>query len=140
MLKREITYEDFNGNQVTDLYYFNLSKPELIEMEVEHKGGFGAMMKTVIDSKDHKTLIKTFKDIVLMSYGVKSDDGKRFIKTDELRLEFSQTAAFDVLFMELATNDAAAAIFIKGVMPKDMAAEVEKAMETGTTPKLVPNP
>lgn len=139
MLKREISYEDFNGDQTTDVYYFHISKPELIEMEVEHEGGFSSMIKKIIESKDHKTLIKTFKEIVLLAYGVKSDDGKRFIKSDQLRQEFAQTAAYSVLFMELATNDGAAATFLKGTLPKDMAGEIEKAIKDGSTPSLVPN-
>lgn len=140
MLKREITYEDFNGNQVTDVFYFNISKPELIDMEVSQKQGFSAWINKIIDDKDHKTLMQTFKEIVLLAYGEKSDDGKRFIKSDQLRLEFSQTAAYNVLFMELATNDGAAATFLKGVLPKDMVGEIDKAIADGATPSLVPNP
>lgn len=137
MLKREIAYEDFNGNQTTDVYYFNISKPELIEMEVEYKNGLSAMIHKIIETKDHKALIKMFKEIVLLAYGEKSDDGKRFVKSDALRNEFSQTAAFNSLFMELATNDSAAVIFLKGVLPKDMVSEIDKAMTATVVP--VPN-
>lgn len=134
MLKREIVYEDFNGNQVTEVFYFNLSKPELVELEVEYEGGFGAMMQKIIEANNHKDLLQHFKRIVLMAYGEKSPDGKRFIKSDQLREEFSQSAAYNALFMELATNDEAAALFIKGVMPKDLASELDKAV------KEVPKP
>ncbi len=130
MLKRSITYEDFNGYETTDIFYFNVSKPELIELEVEYDQGFGEMIQTVIDSKDNKSLIRIFKKIVLLAYGQKSEDGKRFIKSEKLREEFSQTAAYSALFMELAGDDGAAAIFIKGVLPKDMAGEVDKAAKT----------
>lgn len=140
MLKREITYEDFNGEEVTEVFYFNISKPELIEMEVEYEQGFGVMIEKVIKSKDNKTLIKVFKDIVLLAYGKKSEDGKRFIKSEELRLEFSQTAAFSVLFMELAVNDNAAAIFLKGVLPKDMVEEINKAMLSSPPTTVNPTP
>lgn len=126
MLKREITYEDFNGDTVTDIFYFNLSKPELIEMEVEEEGGFGSLLERIIESRNARELIKQFKNIVLMAYGVKSEDGKRFIKSDKLREEFAQTAAYQTLFMELASNDDAAAIFLKGVLPKDLAIDQDK--------------
>ncbi len=126
MLKREIAYEDFNGNQVTDIFYFNISKPELIELEVEYDQGFSAMIQGVIETKNHKSLIKRFKEIVLLAYGQKSEDGKRFIKSDQLREEFSQTAAYIKLFTELATDDNAAAIFIKNVLPKDMIGDLDK--------------
>lgn len=127
MLKRDITYEDFNGNQVTETFYFNISKPELVEMEVEYEGGFGEMIRKIIAENNHKELIKHFKRVVLMAYGQKSEDGKRFIKSDTLREEFSQTAAYNTLFMDLAVNDGAAATFLKGVLPKDMVSEIEKS-------------
>lgn len=131
MLKRSITFEDFNGDQATDVFYFNISKPELVEMEVEYDNkGFATFIQRIIDTKDNKILIKLFKEIVLKAYGVKSEDGKRFIKSEELRLEFSQTAAYNALFMELATNDGAAVDFLKGALPRDMSPEIDKAMAT----------
>lgn len=120
MLKREIKYEDWDGVQTSDVFYFNISKPELIDMEVEHKGGLAVYLEKIIEAKDHKELVNQLKEIVLKAYGVRSDDGKRFIKTDEIREEFSQTAAYPALFMELASDDRAAIIFLRGVMPQDM--------------------
>lgn len=134
MLKREITYEDFNGNEVTETFYFNISKPELVEMEVEYPEGFSTLIKRIIEEKNHKELINHFKAIVLHAYGQKSEDGKRFIKSDILREEFSQTAAYNVLFMDLATNDDAAASFLKGVLPSDMVAEIDKSAPKPPTP------
>lgn len=136
MLKREIKYEDYHGDETSDIFYFNLSKPELIELEVEHEGGFAVVVQNIIDTKDHKELIKKFKQIVLAAYGKKSDDGKRFIKSDELREEFSQTAAYATLFMELATDDKAAAEFILGVLPKDMTKDtnVTELVKAQSTP------
>jgi hypothetical protein len=139
MLKRDISYEDYNGNQVSDVFYFNFSKPELIEMEVEHKNGLAAMINSIIETKDNKKLIALFKDIVLMAYGQKSDDGKRFIKSDQLREEFSQTAAYSALFMDLATNESAAVDFLKGVLPRDMVGEIDKATKSISGPTPVPN-
>lgn len=140
MLKREITYEDFNGDTVTDVFYFNISKPELIELEVEVDQGFSSWIETIIEAKDHKTLLQQFKRIVLMAYGKKSEDGKRFVKNDQLREEFSQTAAYSALFMELATNDNAAADFLIAVLPKDMKGELEKSVQGVTTVPTPPTP
>ncbi len=127
MLKRDITYRDFNDEEVTDTFYFNITKSEIIELEVEHQEGLEGMIKRIIETKDNKSLISQFKRIVLLSYGEKSADGKRFIKSEESREAFSQTAAFDALFIELATEDEKAASFITGVLPKDMSAEIDKA-------------
>jgi hypothetical protein len=137
VLKREISYENFDGEQVTETIYFNISKPEIIELEVEYEGGFGKMMERIVEAEDAKQLIHEFKRIVLLAYGKKSEDGKRFIKSDELREEFSQSAAYNELFMELATDDKAAAAFIKGILPKDLADAVE---ESSTETPLPPAP
>jgi hypothetical protein len=134
MLKREIEYEDFEGEKQKEVFYFNLSKPELVEMEVEVEGGLGVLLDRIVKSENRKELVKYFKQIVLMSYGVKSEDGKRFIKSDKLREEFSQTAAYEALFMELSTNDGAASDFVKGIMPKDLVSEIEKAEKTELAP------
>jgi hypothetical protein len=125
MLKRNVTYEDFNGNTVTDTFYFNLSKAELVELEYNYENGFAATIESIVKAEDNKTLITIFKDLILKAYGQKSDDGKRFIKNDELREEFSQTAAYSELFMELAVDDKAASDFIAGIVPKDMGEAIE---------------
>lgn len=127
MLKRTIQYEDFNGNNVVEEHYFNLSKSELVELEADYKGGLGEALTAIVASNDLKSLIREMKRIVLLSYGQKSDDGKRFVKSDELRTEFSQTNAYDALFMELATNENAAAEFIQGIVPRDLGEAIQKA-------------
>jgi hypothetical protein len=141
MLKRDITYEDFNGVEVTEEFYFNLSKSELIELESEYKEGFSGLIQEIIKTQDQKELIKRFKEIVLKAYGIKSEDGKRFIKSEQLREEFSQTAAYNVLFVELATDDEKAAIFINGIMPKDMvkAVQQDKPTELPSPPVATPS-
>jgi hypothetical protein len=133
MLKREITYENFNGEKVSETFYFNLTKSEMLELEVSYYGGLQATIKRIVDAKDNKSLVEEFKKIILLSYGVRSDDGKRFIKNDTVREEFSQTAAFDELFIELATNDQAAVNFIQGVLPRDMVQNI-KVAEIEVTP------
>lgn len=132
MLKREITYEDFNGDTVTEVFYFNISKPELIELEVEGNVGLGTMIQQIIDTKNHEELIKKFKRIILLAYGEKSPDGKHFLKSPEARALFEQSAAYSKLFVELATDDDAASVFIKGVLPKDIVTEMDKPVETVT--------
>jgi hypothetical protein len=135
MLKRTIKYTNYDDEETEDIFYFNLSKPELVEMEVEHEQGLGKFLQGIIDTKDHKALIEKFKEIVLKAYGEKSPDGKRFIKSDQLREEFSQTAAYSTLFMELAIDDGAAATFIMGILPKDMTQNLDPK-----TLELVPQP
>lgn len=126
MLKRTITYTDYNGVERKEDFYFNLSKAELAEMELGTTGGYSEMVQKIIDTKDVPSLIGIFKNLVLKAYGVKSDDGRRFIKSDKLSEEFTQTEAYSILFMELANNADAAQKFINGVIPKDLADEVSK--------------
>lgn len=137
MLKRNITYEDFNGTTVTEVFYFNLSKSELVELELSTKEGFGESLQRIIKAEDNKSLIAEFKRIILGSYGQKSDDGKRFIKNDTLREEFSQTAAYNALFMELAQNAEAANAFVQGILPADMGKELQAAVATPTAEEMI---
>ena len=117
MLKKTITYEDFDGNKRTEDFYFNLSKAEIMEMELGVSGGMTQMLDRIIAEQDSEKIIKTFKEIILKAYGEKSPDGKRFIKSEELSTAFSQTEAFSQLFMELATDADAAAKFVNGIIP-----------------------
>lgn len=137
MLKREITYENFDGETVTEVFYFNLTKSEMIELEVSYKDGLESVIKKIIAAEDNESLIAEFKKIILLSYGEKSEDGKRFVKSDSIREGFSQTAAYDALFMDIATNEETAAVFIKGIIPKDMAIEVDKIQDK---PQEIPQP
>ena len=121
MLKKSITYTDYNGNKLTEDFYFNLSQAELMELELGVSGGYTESIKKIVAAQDAPSIIKVFKDLILKSYGEKSPDGKRFIKNDELREAFAQTDAYSVLFMELATDSEAAAEFIKKVVPSELA-------------------
>lgn len=118
MLKKTITYTDFNGMERSEDFYFNLTKAEVMEMEMSTVGGLSEMIQRIIAAQDTPSIIKVFKDLVLKSYGEKSADGKRFIKTPEIAEAFSQTEAYSVLFMELATNADSAAAFVNGIIPK----------------------
>lgn len=130
MLKKSITYEDFDGNEVTEDYYFHLSKAELIEMEMSHKGGFEKYLTAIVEAEDGAKIIAEYKKLVLMTYGQKSEDGKRFVKTQALRDDFESTEAFSQLFMELCTNAELAAEFVNGVIPRGLAENIAKLAET----------
>ena len=120
MLKKTITYTDYDGLERTEEFRFNLTKAELMDMELTTVGTFSKLMQKIIDEKDMVRLAKYFKELILKSYGVKSDDGKRFIKTPELSEAFSQTEAYSELYMELLGNSEYAVKFIQQVMPKDL--------------------
>ena len=119
VLKKTLTYTDYNGNERTEDFYFNLSKAEFAEMELSTTGGLGQMIQDIIAAQDTPRIISIFKDLVLKSYGVKSADGRRFIKSKELSTEFSQTEAYSEIFMTLATDADAAAEFVNGVVPQE---------------------
>ena len=124
MLKKIITYTDYNGVERTEPFYFNLSKAELMAMELGVTGGMTEMLDKIVAAKDAPSLMKTFKEMIMKAYGVKSDDGKRLIKSEELSIAFTQTEAYSVLFMELITDDKAAADFVNGIIPNEIQTEV----------------
>lgn len=120
MLKKTITYTDYDGNERTEDFYFNLSKAEIMEMELSTTGGLTKMIEKIVAEQDGKKIIEVFKDLVLKSYGEKSADGRRFIKNDEIREAFSQTEAYSDLFMKLATDADEAADFVNGIVPANL--------------------
>lgn len=121
MLKKNITYTDYNGSTRSEDFYFNLTEAEITEMELSTEGGLTELIKQVVATQDSPTIIKIFKDLILKSYGVKSLDGKRFMKEkpDGSRYadEFKETEAYSILFMELASDADAAATFVNGIIP-----------------------
>ena len=121
MIKEPITYTDYNGIERTEDFYFNLTKAEIMEMEMSTTGGLAEMIQRIVAAKDQPAIIKIFKDLILKAYGEKSADGKRFMKSEEIRLGFEQTEASSQLFMKLATDADAAAKFVNGIIPADMA-------------------
>lgn len=129
MLKKAIKYTDYNGVEREDTHYFNLSKAEIMEMELSTVGGFAEMIEKVVAAQDTPTIVAIFKDLILKAYGEKAPDGKGFMKLDEdgrpLSRKFSQTEAYSTLFMELATDAEAAAAFINGIVPADVAQEAK---------------
>lgn len=119
MLKKTITYKDYNDVERKEDFYFNLTKAEVMEMEMSEVGGMAEMIRKIVDAKDAPAIIKVFKDLILKAYGEKSADGKRFIKSAEISEAFAQTEAYSQLFMELASDSDAAANFINGIVPVD---------------------
>lgn len=129
MLKKPITYTDYNGMERTEYFYFNLTKAELAEMELSVDGGYAEMAQRIADTKNGPELIKIFKELILKAYGEKSLDGRQFMKVDEkgnpLSIGFSQTEAYSQLFMELATDANSASEFFMGIIPPDLSEQVK---------------
>ena len=120
MLKKTVTYVDYNGVERTEDFYFNLSKAEVTEMELSVEGGFSKMLEEIVKSNDNARILELFKEMVLKAYGEKSADGRRFVKSKELSEAFSQTEAYSENFMELAMDEKAAAAFVNGIMPANL--------------------
>ena len=118
MLKKTITYVDYNDTERTEDFYFNLNEAEMVEMEAGIKGGYTEWVQQVVQAKDGPTIMKLFKDFISKAYGRKSLDGVRFEKSKEISDAFMQTEAYNVLFMELVTDADAAAKFVNAVVPK----------------------
>ena len=126
MIKKTITYTDYNDVERTEDFYFHLTKAEVMKMQMGTTGGLAEMIQRIVAAQDMPTIIATFEDMVLKAYGVKSPDGKQFIKNDELRTAFSQTEAYSQLFMELSLDADKAAEFVNGIMPADIQKDLAK--------------
>ena len=129
MFTKQIKYTDLDGNEKVREAQFHFSKAELLEKEMSMYGGFEATVNKIMETKDSKALIELFKELILKAYGEKAPDGTRFIKSEEMSREFSQTEAYSEYFIQLATDDDAAAEFVNGVMPASMKGQVSKALE-----------
>ena len=126
MLKETIKFVDFDGNEREEDFYFNLTKAELLQMELSVKGGFHTYVERIFKAQDTTELIRVFKELLDRSYGIKSDDGRRFIKSEEVLADFKQTEAYSELFMKLATDAEMASRFVNGIFPASLQAEVDK--------------
>jgi hypothetical protein len=140
MLKHTVTYEDYNGESVTETFYFNITEPELVELEVAGGRGFTKLIEDIVKSSDNAALLVEFKKLVLLAYGEKSEDGKRFVKSEKLKEEFSQTAAYPHIFMELLSNENKAVAFFKGVLPKRFADGFDDAVKEAEKQIAAPKP
>ena len=135
MLKKTVTYTDFNGTERTEDFYFNLTKAEIWEMDMSVKDkehlerSYSDYVRGIMDRMNGKEIMAFFKDLILRAYGEKSEDGKRFIKSEELSTNFSYTEAYSELFIELCTNADAASEFVRGIMPVQISDEELKAAQ-----------
>ena len=130
MVTKTITYKDYNGVTRTENFHFNLTQAEVVELEAGVVGGLTEMIKKIVSAKDSPSIIKVVKDLILKAYGEKSPDGRRFIKSDELRDSFVQTEAYSQLFMELATDADKAADFFNRILPNNL--------EVASVPNMLP--
>lgn len=142
MLKKTITFEDLDGNKISEDFYFNLSKAEIAEMELSQKGGLIEYIQKIVKEEDGAKLVELFKGLIVNTVGKRSDDGRRFIKSQEIRDDFTQTNAYSELFMELVTNSDSAAEFVNGIVPaslendprlKELAAKTTTTEQPATT-------
>ncbi len=118
MIKWPITYTDYNGETQTEDFYFNLNKAEVMELNLNANGAYAEYLQRIVDQRDGAKIAQEYRKLILNSYGEKSPDGKRFINSPELTEAFSQTEAYSELYIQLATEEGAAAKFIEGVLPK----------------------
>lgn len=137
MLKKTITYTDYNGTERTEDFYFNLSKAEITEMELSMEGGMRAYIQKIIAAKSQLALVTLFKEIVMKAYGKKSADGRLFMKNDAIRAEFEAHPAYSMIYMDLVTDETKASAFVNGIMPAD-AQNVNPAMEMAATANAAP--
>lgn len=129
MIKKNITYVDFDGEERTDAFYFNLSKAELMDIELDYNGNMSEAMNIMLEKRDMKGVLGLLSKLVRKAYGEKSGDGKRFLKNKELEDGFATTDAFSNLLIELVNDEKKLEAFVTGVIPADMRDEVEKRME-----------
>lgn len=120
MLKKTVTYKDLNGKERTETFYFHYFESEIMDMEMSEEGGLAERIQRIIDAKDQPSLLKVIKKFVIDAYGVKSDDGRRFDKSQEVKDAFLQCPAYSKIYMELLTDDKLAADFVNRVVPEDM--------------------
>lgn len=140
MLKKTITYTDFEGQERTEDFYFNLSEAEIVEREYSIEGGLSKLLMKMIRTEDKPALMSEMRKLILGTYGEKSADGRRFIKSEELSTAFSQTNAYSVLLMELISSDNASTEFVRGIMPAGSVENAEKAAETDPDLKAIFDP
>jgi hypothetical protein len=131
MYKKTIKYTDYNDVEREEDFYFNLTEAELTDMQLGIEGGYAAMLERVAKAKDTPALIKIFKEFIELSYGVKSPDGRKFMKSKEIFEDFKMTPAYSQFYMELATDDKEATKFLKNIIPAKLVAKVDELEKNG---------
>lgn len=135
MFKKTVEYTDFNGETVSEDLYFHLSEVELIEMELSVDGGLSAKLEKMITTANSREIVAYVKELILDSYGERSEDGKRFIKNDEVREAFAQSQAFSTILFELLQGEDAASKFVNALLPPDVVAKLKSVQESGNVQK-----
>ena len=129
MLKKEILFENLDGETVSETFYFRMSKPDLIKMNVGDEGGMASMIEKVTETQGHQALLELFDKFIRLSVGRR--EGQQFIKNDDIADEFMNTPAYDSLFMELAVNEGAVADFLKGILPSEYSTQIDEMTAKG---------
>lgn len=140
MLKKTFQYTDFNGNEQEETFYFNLSKSEVIEYELQERAGMSTTLQRIVEERDNQKILAHFKDLVMKSVGRKSDDGRRFVKNDEIREDFLASPAYDEMFIWLMSEPGAGAEFVNNVLPQDVDEFVKKVDSGQQATKNVKKP
>jgi hypothetical protein len=140
MIKKTYTFTDYNGNERTEDYYFDLRQDELVKLEYSTKGGLSKKIETLIGTQDIPEIIKVFDEIIIASYGVKSPDGREFIKDEAITKAFMQTKGYEKLFMDFVTKEGFAADFFNNLIPTEGITQVvnEKKEESNIV-EMTPN-
>lgn len=133
MIKKTVRYEDYNGETVTEDFYFNLTKTELTKMRFSEKGGLEKYIEKISNERDGKKLLELFDEIIVMAYGEKSADGKHLMKNDSIRERFKCSPAYDEIFMECLGDTNKVVAFFTAILPKDMQEEANKNMKEATS-------
>lgn len=132
MLKKTITYTDLYDNEVTEDFYFNLTEAEIATLEISKNGGYAEYLQNIVNAQDGEEIANQLKSIVLKAYGKPSEDGKRFVKSEQLSEEFYQTNAYSELIMSFFRDAKEAAAFMVGVMPKKIREQASANVDTIT--------
>lgn len=132
MIKKTITYTDYNGQSQTEDFYFNLSKIELTRLDLSKDGGYESMINKIISEGNVSKIFEMLEEIVTLSYGEKSEDGKQFVKNDTIRQNFVNSAAYQELVFELISDENAAAKFVTGIVPQDLQGQMPTGPEKGS--------
>ena len=133
MLKKPITYIDYDGNKRTDDFWFNLDEGEILELQMSSEGGLTAMLEKMIKERDGKRILAMMKRVIMLAYGEKSLDGRRFEKSEEMSIAFTHTRAYSELLMELYRDADAAAEFMNKIIP-----QAQDTVKTGASTPATP--
>jgi hypothetical protein len=129
MLKKEVTYTDFDGNKVTEVLHFYLSEAQLMRLDAQYPDGLEAAIRSMVERDDRGSIFKLFEELIVLSYGTKSEDGKRFVRSEESKTEFLQSLAYDTLLVDIATSEATAIAFFQGVTARALGKHLKKEAE-----------